>query len=85
MELQIASEKMRLSCETAAVTEVNEVAEVLGVSATKGLSNLESSRRRNYHGFNEVAGKEPDPLWRRYLDQFNNPFILLLLASAAIR
>lgn len=28
--------------------------------------------------------KEPDPIWKKYLDQFNNPFILLLLASAFI-
>ena len=79
------SEKMRLSCETAAITEATEVAEVLNVSVNKGLTSLDASRRRNYHGFNEVQGKEPDPLWKRYLDQFNNPFILLLLASAGIR
>ena len=51
----------------------------------KGFINFFTSRRRNYHGFNEVSGKEADPIWRKYLDQFNNPFILLLLASAAIR
>lgn len=80
-----SSEKMRLSCETAAVTEVTEVASVLSVNPSQGLTNLEASRRRNYHGFNELQGKDPDPLWKKYLDQFNNPFILLLLASAAIR
>ena len=79
------SEKMRLSCETAAVTEVSEVTSVLGVSENQGLTNLDASRRRNYHGFNEVTGKEADPIWKKYLEQFNNPFILLLLASAAIR
>lgn len=85
MDSSPTTEKMRLSCESAAITEVTEIASVLGVHVDRGLSNLEASRRRNYHGFNEVAGKEPDPLWRKYLDQFNNPFILLLLASAAIR
>ena len=85
MDPNIASEKMRLCCETAAVTEVTEVAAVLGVDVDKGLSLADASRRRNYHGLNEVTGKEADPLWKKYLDQFNNPFILLLLASAAIR
>ena len=85
MEDHTTTDKMRLSCDTAAVTEVSEVASVLGVNPEEGLNNLEASRRRNYHGFNEVVGKDADPLWRKYLDQFNNPFILLLLASAAIR
>ena len=85
MEDRLTADKMRLSCDTAAVTEASEVASVLGVDSNFGLNNIEASRRRNYHGFNEVAGKDPDPLWRKYLEQFNNPFILLLLASAAIR
>ena len=33
---------------------------------------------------NQVGGGDPDPLWKKYLEQFNNPFILLLLASAII-
>ena len=85
MDSKETSENMRLSCDTAAVTEVSEIFSVLGVSENQGLSNVDASRRRNYHGFNEVTGKEADPIWRKYLDQFNNPFILLLLASAAIR
>jgi len=84
MDSKETSENMRLSCDTAAVTEVSEIFSVLGVSESQGLSNVDASRRRNYHGFNEVSGKEADPIWRKYLDQFNNPFILLLLASAAI-
>jgi len=84
MEDCASSDKMRLSCESAAVTEVNEVISVLGVHPDKGLSSLDASRRRNFHGFNEVTGNEAEPIWKKYLDQFNNPFILLLLASALI-
>eukprot|EP00093_Oithona_nana_P013027 13027.XXX_519129_522590_1 [CDS] Oithona nana genome sequencing. len=84
MEDNASSDKMRLSCESAAVTEVNEVISVLGVHPDKGLSSLDASRRRNFHGFNEVTGNEAEPIWKKYLDQFNNPFILLLLASALI-
>ena len=85
MEDHRPTDKMRLSCDTAAVTEVSEIASVLGVIPGIGLNQLETSRRRNFHGFNEVTGKDVEPLWRKYLEQFNNPFILLLLASAAIR
>ena len=31
-----------------------------------------------------MAVSEPDPLWKKYLDQFNNPLIYLLLGSALI-
>ena len=81
----VPTDKMRLSCDTAAVTEVSEIASVLGVIPGIGLNQIETSRRRNYHGFNEVTGNEAEPIWKKYLDQFNNPFILLLLASALIR
>lgn len=77
-------EDMRLSSEEASRKEASEVLSLLGVRPKEGLSNLEASRRRNYHGFNEVTPKSPEPLWKKYLDQFNNPFILLLLASAVI-
>ncbi len=33
---------------------------------------------------NEIGVKKQDPLWKKYLEQFNQPFILLLLASAVI-
>ena len=56
----------------------------LDTNLTQGLSSLEISRRRDIHGFNEVDVGKPDPLWKKYIDQFNNPFILLLLLSAFI-
>lgn len=56
----------------------------LDVNFSQGLSSLEVSRRRDLNGFNEVNVGKPDPLWKKYLDQFNNPFILLLLLSAFI-
>lgn len=34
--------------------------------------------------YNELSVKEEDPPWKKYLEQFKNPFILLLLASAFV-
>ncbi|KOB76201.1 Calcium-transporting ATPase [Operophtera brumata] len=38
----------------------------------------------NFVGPNEFTVKEEDPLWKKYIEQFQNPLILLLLASAVV-
>uniref|UniRef100_A0A667Z710 Calcium-transporting ATPase n=1 Tax=Myripristis murdjan TaxID=586833 RepID=A0A667Z710_9TELE len=49
-----------------------------------GLSQEEVTRRRAYHGWNEFDISEDEPLWKKYISQFKDPLILLLLASAVI-
>lgn len=61
-----------------------EVLGRLGVEAGRGLSPQQVDQRRAVHGLNQFAIKEEDPLWKKYLNQFNDPLILLLLASAVI-
>ena len=41
-------------------------------------------RRRAEHGLNELDQDEDEPLWRKYIDQFKDPLIGLLLASAFV-
>ncbi|KAG6452695.1 hypothetical protein O3G_MSEX007751 [Manduca sexta] len=38
----------------------------------------------NFVGPNEFQVKEEDPLWKKYIEQFQNPLILLLLGSAVV-
>ena len=40
--------------------------------------------RHNTFGHNELVGKEDDPVWKKYLEQFKNPLILLLLGSTIV-
>ncbi|KAF3838988.1 hypothetical protein F7725_017705 [Dissostichus mawsoni] len=40
--------------------------------------------KHTYHGWNEFDISEEEPLWRKYISQFKDPLILLLLASAVI-
>uniref|UniRef100_A0A8C7CUJ9 Calcium-transporting ATPase n=1 Tax=Oncorhynchus kisutch TaxID=8019 RepID=A0A8C7CUJ9_ONCKI len=49
-----------------------------------GLTHSEVTRRRAYHGWNEFDINEEEPLWRKYISQFKDPLIMLLLASAVI-
>uniref|UniRef100_A0A670ZU77 Calcium-transporting ATPase n=1 Tax=Pseudonaja textilis TaxID=8673 RepID=A0A670ZU77_PSETE len=37
-----------------------------------------------FHGWNEFDITEDEPLWKKYISQFKNPLIMLLLASAVI-
>ena len=75
---------MWISSSEASSLSLEKVQSKLNVDLKHGLSSLEVSRRRDIHGFNEVNVGAPDPLWKKYIDQFNNPFIILLLLSAFI-
>uniref|UniRef100_A0A667YXN7 Calcium-transporting ATPase n=1 Tax=Myripristis murdjan TaxID=586833 RepID=A0A667YXN7_9TELE len=73
-----------LASKKASELPVNEVACVLQADLQLGLSQEEVTRRRAYHGWNEFDISEDEPLWKKYISQFKDPLILLLLASAVI-
>jgi Ca2+-transporting ATPase len=50
----------------------------------RGLSAAEVEARRREHGLNELTGRPPVPLWRRFLRQFQDFLVIILLASATI-
>ena len=59
-----------------------QTAERLQTSLTTGLSPAEALSRLHDQGPNELPHEEPEPLWLRFLKQFKEPLILLLLCSA---
>ncbi|NWX86165.1 AT2C2 ATPase, partial [Nothoprocta pentlandii] len=61
-----------------------ELAKALNVDLQTGLSEVSVLQRRLKHGWNEFSVDSTDPIWKKYLDQFKNPLILLLLASALV-
>lgn len=62
----------------------DETADYLEVDPSTGLTSDEVVRRRSAHGNNDFEISEDKPLWKKYLEQFNNPLILLLLGSAVV-
>jgi P-type Ca2+ transporter type 2C len=54
----------------------------LKTSLSHGLSPIEALKRLGDHGPNEIPHDPPEPLWLRFVKQFQEPLILLLLLSA---
>ncbi|KAM9509383.1 LOW QUALITY PROTEIN: calcium-transporting ATPase type 2C member 2 [Guaruba guarouba] len=61
-----------------------DLAKALNVDLQTGLSERSVLQRRLKHGWNEFSVENTEPIWKKYLDQFKNPLILLLLASALV-
>ncbi|KFZ50011.1 Calcium-transporting ATPase type 2C member 2, partial [Antrostomus carolinensis] len=61
-----------------------DLAKALNVDLQTGLSEFSVLQRRLKHGWNEFSVENTEPIWKKYLDQFKNPLILLLLASALV-
>ncbi|KAK6028197.1 e1-E2 ATPase, partial [Ostertagia ostertagi] len=73
-----------LSAENASAHELLHCVHMLRSDASSGISSAEATLRRQYHGYNEFEVTEQEPLWKKYSEQFQNPLILLLLASAIV-
>lgn len=72
------------STSTYSLLSPEETAERLQTSPIYGLTPAEAEVRLLRDGLNELPHDDPEPLWLRFLKQFKETLILLLLASAAI-
>merc|ERR1719430_1093918 len=50
----------------------------------KSLTRVQAEERYATFGFNELVAKEDEPVWKKYLEQFKNPLIILLLCSSMV-
>ncbi len=69
---------------TFSVLNPEETAQRLSSSLSSGLSHSEAASRLHTYGPNELHKEAPEPLWLRFLKQFKETLILLLLGSAAV-
>lgn len=73
--------EMLPSTADSSIHAANEVAARLRVDIRTGLTWSEAKYRAKIIGCNELVADEDDPTWKKYVEQFKNPLILLLLGE----
>ena len=63
---------------------VDEAVAALGTAANRGLSDAEARTRLERYGRNELTAEKPTPAWKKFLAQFQNVLVILLLVATAI-
>ena len=66
---------------TDTVATVTELADDLGSDLERGLASADAARRLERDGPNELIESPPRSLTRRFLAQFDDPLVMLLLAA----
>ena len=61
-----------------------DVVAQLQTDPVRGLSSDEAQRRLQQYGPNQLQATPPIPKWRKFLAQFTNPLVLLLLVAVVI-
>jgi Ca2+-transporting ATPase len=61
-----------------------ETTETLSVDPARGLETADADLRRRRYGENALAETKSRPLWLRFLDQFRNLLVIVLLFAAAL-
>src|SRR5688572_30761181 len=63
---------------------IDDVAASLGTDVRRGLTTQEAQARLDRLGRNELTAKPRVPAWRRFLVQFQDVLVILLLVATAI-
>ena len=63
--------------------QAEEVVRLLDVNLETGLTADEVKRRQEKFGLNRITARPGIPAWRKFLQQFNQPLVYILLAAAA--
>ena len=64
--------------------DARELSTTLGTDVQRGLSGDEARSRLAKYGTNELASEKPVPAWRRFLAQFQDVLVILLLIATAV-
>ncbi len=63
---------------------VEAVLQALTTDTNAGLSTAEAIARIARYGRNELSAEQPVPAWRRFLAQFHDPLVILLLIATLV-
>ena len=62
----------------------DEVLAAFGANAQVGLAEEEARARLKRYGRNELTGEMPAPAWKKFLAQFHDPLVILLLLATLV-
>jgi Ca2+-transporting ATPase len=63
---------------------LESIVQIFSTDVAKGISAAEVSQRQTAYGLNKITPKQGTPAWIRFLLQFHQPLVYILLASTAI-
>ncbi len=66
------------------LSDAADVAGALGTDVRSGLDGAEAAARLDRYGPNQLEAAEPVPKWRRFLAQFADPLVYLLIAAVIV-
>ncbi|KFI49568.1 cation-translocating P-type ATPase [Bifidobacterium biavatii] len=81
---EVRAQQALLNDTDPSLTDASEVAKALNVDIATGLSSAEAKRRLEKFGPNQLASAPPVPKWKKFLAQFEDPLVYLLLVATAI-
>lgn len=64
--------------------QAEEIVRILDSDLRSGLSGAEAARRQKEYGPNSITPRRHTPEWKRFLEQFHQPLLYILLACTAI-
>ncbi len=64
--------------------DVGQCTKQLETNPVHGLSQLEAEHRLTRHGPNKLAEKKPRSAWLKFLDQFKNVLVIVLIGAAVL-
>ncbi|CAF4874177.1 unnamed protein product [Rotaria socialis] len=73
-----------INSDAACRVSTQEIIKILQTDAKLGLNENDIQLRQKFYGHNDFDVDDDEPIWLKYLGQFKEPMILLLLASALI-
>ena len=81
---EVRAQQALLNNTDPSLTDAADVAKALNVDTATGLTSAEAARRLEKFGPNQLASAPPVPKWKKFLAQFEDPLVYLLLVATAI-
>src|SRR5262245_63604589 len=63
---------------------IASITQELNISTEQGLSSAQISQSKQKYGVNQLTPLPREPIWKKFLEKFDEPIIKILLAAALL-